>query len=112
MDIDELYEQLANRSRQVQGELTIDGFEDADYEELYEQMLTIMAPYIGHNYDYWYGRACIQYHRYKERHSTRYDFYDPHMRPLSEQTIREQLAVLKWKLYRWYYGTKPQLKEA
>lgn len=112
MDIDELYLNLANNSRQVQGELTIEGFDDEAYDELYETLLSIMAPYIGQNYEYWYSRACIQYHRYKERHNTRYDFYDPHLKPLEQQTIREQLAVLKWKLYRWYYGTKPQLKES
>lgn len=106
MTPEEVYEQLRYRAREVQGELTIEGFTDADYDLLYELVLEAFAPYVG-NYDYWYRRKCVTYNRYKARHTTTYDFYDPHMKDLSEQTVREQLAVLKWVSYRWYYGSNP-----
>lgn len=109
MSPEEIYEQLKGRSWLVQGELTIDGFEEHDYEQLYYLILEALAPDIKGNYEYWYNRRRRGYHNFKARNTTTYDFYDPvYEKPLSQQTVREQLGLLKYVCYRKANGVTPE----
>jgi hypothetical protein len=103
--IPEIYESLKGRSRVINGELTIPGFTDEDYEELYYTLLEMLAPYIGNNYEYWYTKWARAYHRQKALSRHTVDFYDPqYEKPVHDQTIREQLATIKFFVTRRTYS--------
>lgn len=105
MDIKEIYNSLKGSSRVVQGELTIPDFTPADYEELYYTILGELAPYIGDNYEFWYTKVTRSYHRYKARGRHTFDFYDPqYEKGLESQSIREQLATLKYYIQKRAYS--------
>lgn len=107
MELKELYNSLKG-TRATQGELTIPDFTEADYEELYYYLLGELAPYIGSNYEYWYTKTARSYHRYKARGRNTFDFYDPqYEKEVSSQTIREQLATIKYYLQRRAYSRYP-----
>lgn len=99
--IPELYKSLVGISRSVNGELTISGFSDADYEQLYDYLLEELSEYINGNYEFWYTTWSRRQHRKKARGTTRADFYDPHFeKHVFDQTIREQLVTIKFFLER------------
>lgn len=107
MEFKELYESLKG-TRCVQGELTIPDFSDAEYEELYYYLLEVLAPFIGSNYEYWYTKTARSYHRYKARGRNTFDFYDAqYEKEVSSQTVREQLATIKYYLQRRTYSRYP-----
>lgn len=107
----ELYESLIG-TRVVQGELTIPDFSPEMYEDLYYALLETLAPYIGQNYEFWYTKTARSYHRYKARSRNTYDFYDPQVeKDVHSQTIREQLATIKYYLQKRAYSRYP-LKES
>lgn len=100
----ELYESLKG-TRVVQGELTIKDFDDDMYEELYYSLLETLAPYIGNNYEFWYTKTARSFHRYKARSRRTFDFYDPHFeKSVESQSIREQLATIKYYLQKRAYS--------
>lgn len=99
--IPELYHELVGVSRARQGELTIDGFADGDYEAYYYALLEQLAPFIGENYEHWYTTWARRQHRKKGKSRHTFDFYDPqYEKHVSEQTIREQLVTIKFFLER------------
>lgn len=107
----DLYQSLKG-TRVVQGELTIQDFTPGMYEDLYYMLLEEIAPYIGENYEYWYTKTARSYHRYKARSRHTFDFYDPQVeKDVGSQTIREQLATLKYYLQKRAYSRYP-LKES
>jgi hypothetical protein len=111
MTYKELYESLKG-TRVIQGELWIPDFTDEDYEELYYMLLEELAPAIGTNYEYWYTKTARSYHRYKARGRHTFDFYDPqYEKSVGSQTIREQLATLKYYIQKRAYSRYP-LKNA
>jgi hypothetical protein len=92
--------------------LTVPDFTDAEYEELYYTLLECLAPYIGENYEYWYTKVARSYHRYKARGRNTPDFYDPqYEKGVESQTVREQLATLKYYIQKRAYSRYP-LKES
>lgn len=107
----ELYTGLKG-TRVVQGELTIPDFTPEMYEELFYTLLEELAPYIGANYEYWYIKTARSFHRYKARSRHTLDFYDPQVeKGVESQSIREQLATLKYYLQKRAYSRYP-LKES
>lgn len=110
MECKEIYESLKG-TRVHQGELLIQDFTDADYKELYYYLLEELAPIIGDNYEFWYTKVARSYHRYKARGRHTFDFYDPqYEKSVESQTIREQLATLKYYVQIRAYSRYP-LKE-
>lgn len=108
MSIKELYESLKG-TRVVNGELTIPDFTAENYEELYYLLLEELAGHIGDNYEYWYLKVANWYHSYKKRRQHSADFYDPHIsKEVWSQSIREQLAVLKYYLQKRAYSRYPK----
>jgi hypothetical protein len=109
----DLYDSLKGSSRCVQGELTIPDFKDEDYKELFFTLLEELSPYIGSNYEYWYTKTARSYHRYKARGRHTFDFYDPqYEKDVESQTIREQLATLKYYLQKRAYSRyEPKISE-
>jgi hypothetical protein len=107
MDLKEIYNDLKG-TRVNQGELTIPNFTDPDYEELYYYLLETLAPYIGENYEFWYTKTARSYHKYKARGRRTFDFYDPqYEKSVGSQSIREQLATLKYYLQKRAYSRYP-----
>lgn len=107
MDLKDLYENLKG-TRVRQGELEIPDFTSEMYEELYYSLLEILAPYIGDNYEYWYTKTARSYHKYKARSRHSMDFYDPqYEKSVESQTIREQLATIKYYLQKRAYSRYP-----
>lgn len=101
MNIPELYQSLKGVSRARHGELTIEGYTDEDYENLFYVLLEELADHIGDNYEYWYTKWARSFHRQKALSRHTHDFYDPqYEKPLHEQTIREQLCTIKYFLTR------------
>jgi hypothetical protein len=96
MDFKELYNQLKG-TKNINGEFTILDFTDEDYENLYYTLLEMLSPFIGENYEYWYMQKARSFHKYKQSSRKTYDFFDPqYEKPLETQTIREQLATIKY----------------
>lgn len=107
MDVKGLYEELKG-TRVIQGQLTIPDFEYGDYEELYYMLLEHLAPAIGDNYDFWYTKWARSYHRQKARSRRTFDFVDPQFeKEVGSQTIREQLATIKFYLQKRAYSKFP-----
>jgi hypothetical protein len=111
--IEYLYESLKGKSRVINGELTIPGYTDEDYEGLYFALLEALAPLtnnFGGDFRYWYAVKCRQYHTFKVSNRRTYHFYDPHVEIDPDyHTIRQRLAVLKFYIgrRRWSrYGRK------
>jgi len=90
-----------------QGQLSVRGFDsEADYEELYYTLLEELAPVIGENYPYWFNRQLAAYYRFNRAKSRSEYRFDPFQgRDCEQMTIREQLVVLKFYLYRRYYSS-------
>ena len=101
-----LYESLKG-TRMEQGQLSITGFEtEADYQELYYTLLEELAPVIHDNYPYWFNRQLAAYYRFNRAKSRSYQLFDPFQgRECEQMTVREQLVVLKFYLYRRYYSS-------
>lgn len=101
--IEELYHSLKGcRSRN--GELVIPEFEERDYEELYYAILDSLRDEFGDNYFGWYMSWAHRYHQHKVLNSHRYDLPEPCVDlPLEQQSIRVQLAVLKYFISRRYW---------
>ena len=96
----ELYEQLKG-TYTYKGQLQIEGFEYEDYETLYEVLLEQLAPFFKGDYYDWYDTVATQYKRYRKATNRRYDVKCPQSDlAVEEQTVREQLALMKFFLYR------------
>src|SRR5213079_313587 len=105
MDFKNLYNQLKGVSRVKKGELWITDFTNEDYENLYYTLLEMLEPFIGDNYEFWYTQKARSYHKYKQGKAHTFDFYDPtYEKPLEMQTIREQLATLKFFIQKRAYS--------
>lgn len=101
VNIPELYQQLKGKSRAVNGEMTIAGYDDEDYEALFYFLLDEISDFIGDNYEYWYTKWARSFHRQKALARHTHDFYDPqYEKPVHEQTIREQLCTIKFFITR------------
>lgn len=98
LSFQEIYESLKYpNSKMVQGELTIEGFTPDMYEDLYYTILESLEPYIKGNYEEWYTKKARSHHKRKARSRNTFDFYDPqYEKHVWDQTIREQLVVLKF----------------
>jgi hypothetical protein len=107
MTMKELYESLLG-TKCVQGALTVQGFDESMYEELYYTLLEYLAPQIGDDYEFWYTNVSRRYHRYKARGRHTPDFYDPqYEKNVESQTIREQLATIKYYIQKRAYSRYP-----
>lgn len=105
MNIPEIYKSLKGNSRVIRGELTIPDYQDEDYENLYYFLLEALAQHIGQNYEWWYVKWARSYHRQKALSRHTVDFYDPqYEKPVEAQTIREQLATIKFFTTRRTYS--------
>lgn len=100
--IADLYEGLKG-TREKNGELTITGYQDEDYLELYQYLLDVLKDFFDGDYHSWYNKTTTQYIRFKKANARNYLTY-PHERNIYEHTVREQLAVIKFFLYRRYYS--------
>lgn len=108
MSPSEIYESLKG-TRVKQGELTIADFTDSMYEDLYYTLLEELAEHIGGNYEFWYTRIARSYHKYKQRSHKTYDYPDPqYEKALDSQTIREQLATIKYYCQKRAYSRYPK----
>jgi hypothetical protein len=108
MNIKELYESLKG-TRAIQGELTVPNFTDENYEDLYYYLLEELKEHIGSNYEYWYTKTARAFHKYKARGRNTFDFYDPqYEKPVESQTIREQLATIKFYCQKRAYSRYPR----
>lgn len=111
MDFKNLYNQLKG-TRITKGELTIADFTNEDYENLYYTLLEMLAPFIGENYEHWYVQKARSYHKYKQNSRKTFDFYDPqYEKPMEAQTIREQLATIKFFIQKRAYSKYPSKGE-
>ncbi|WP_067936741.1 hypothetical protein [Alicyclobacillus kakegawensis] len=107
--LDELYESLKG-CRSQNGELVIPDFTDADYEDLYYAILDSLKDEFGTNYPGWYKIWAYRYHRHRQNNSKTYEFADPpYDLPLEQQTIRNQLVVLKFFIGRRYWHRKTSM---
>jgi hypothetical protein len=103
-DYIDLYEVLKS-SRIVKGEFTFKGWEtndnSDDYEELFYSVCEILRSEIGDNYWNWYDKIVNRYIRYKENTNKNTSVYIPQKRFINEEhNVRQQLAVLKFYVYR------------
>lgn len=111
MSIQELYESLKG-TRVKMGELSIPDFTDENYEDLYYYLLEELSPYMDGNYEYWYMSWAKKYYKEKLRKAHKYEFYCPQVeKDILSQTIREQLATIKYFLQRRAYSRYPSWVE-
>jgi hypothetical protein len=84
-------------SRVVDGRLRIKDFDDAQYEDLFFACVEMLKPYIGDDYEKWYKRTTLSYHRFKVSNARDHSLYDPHFeKDMLDQDLQEQLAVIKY----------------
>lgn len=97
-----LYQQLKGQTHERQGGLHVKGFtSEEEYEDLYYYILEVLSPVIDGDYEYFYNVQARRYYRHKQRKNKTDYFYCPQVeKPFYAQTIREQLALLKWYIYR------------
>lgn len=100
MSIQEIYQSLKG-TRVKNGELSISDFSDENYEDLYYYLIEELSPYMDGNYEYFYMSWAKRYYKEKKRQAHKYEFYCPQVeKDVSSQTIREQLATLKYFIQR------------
>lgn len=101
-----LYEEIRD-SVIVNSRLCIEDFEEEDYNELYYFLLDELKSKFKGDYFKWYEKKAWSYHKYRVQTNNKSTIYTL-QKDLSveEQTIREQLAVIKFYLKRDYYGSK------
>jgi len=100
----ELYHGLKG-SRMKRGELTIPDFTDSDYQALYDILVEQLQPHFGSDFFSWFREQTVFHHRYRVAHGANFEINDPLFEKYPyELTVREQLVVLKFYLYRQYYS--------
>lgn len=105
--IAELYESLKGNSRMIQGQLTIEGFNDEDYENLWRLILEELrdAEILTGDYEFFYRKwAGSYYQKFLRDRNSFYGYCPQYEKPLDGQTIREQLVVLKHFVQRRFYS--------
>jgi hypothetical protein len=95
----ELHEELKG-TRTVNGELKIEGYTRENYEDLYDYLIEFLQPVFHENYWNWYERTCRSYIRFRKANSKSYDIFIPQVKNVYEHTLGEQLAVLRFYIYR------------
>jgi hypothetical protein len=100
----DLYEVLKS-SRILKGDFTFKGWpyeENAEeYEELFYNILEVLKDEIGDNYYQWYDKIVNRYIKYKINTNKNDSVYIPQKRFINEEhTVRQQLSVLKFYVYR------------
>jgi hypothetical protein len=96
----ELYEQLKG-TKTVNGELVIEGFDWQDYDQLMNILLQELKPVFKGNFYSWYQRQCVSYYKFRKANARTYDFFCPQVQnPVDTHSIQNQLAVMKFYLYR------------
>lgn len=91
----------------IQGQLTIEGFRESDYEELFAEIVGLLQEYdilVG-DYEFFYRKWAGSYYQkfLRDRHSF-YGYCPQYEKPLEAQTVREQLVVLKHFIQRRFYS--------
>ncbi len=95
-----LHQELT-KTRVVQCELTVEGFTEEDYKELYLYLMEVLDPFFKGNFYNWYQEQVLRYYNYKRKTNRTYNFLCTQATtPIEEHTIRERLAVLKFFISR------------
>lgn len=98
--INYLYENLKG-TRTVNGKLVVNGFSKEDYIELYDYILESLEPVFEGDYWSWYRRWVKSYVRYRQQTNRLYNFScTQNEKHFYDHDTQEQLAVLKYYLYR------------
>lgn len=104
MNLDSIYDQLKG-TRVRNNQLTIPDFTYEDYENLLELLLDLLQDKFNGDYYAWINRQAWSYKRFRTANRIHDEFYDPlTLKQPWDLSTREQLAILKYYLYRYTYS--------
>lgn len=91
-------------TRSYQGEFIVKGYDDDDYQALYDYLLDTLAG-LTHNFQgnfyLWYRKQVKNYHHRKLLKNHTYDFSDPIYETEQEfHSIRMQLTIFKFYIFK------------